>query len=482
MRSSFLSRLGAVAALLYLLSACAPEPAPPRPLNVLLITADDLGLQLGCYGEKRISTPRLDALAAEGVRFEVAYVAQASCSPSRSAMFTGRYVHSTGQYGLVNGGFALHPELHDKTLPALLKTRGYRTGIIGKLHVAPETTFPFDYNLTNSGMTRRVREVAEHVGEFLAETGDEPFFLMVNFSDPHAFRVAPESREWHFPPQVDGLPENPIGPGPETLFAFQGIDTEAQRVRTSGYLAAVQRLDVGVGLTLDRLAEAGVADDTLVIFVSDHGPPFARGKTTVYEAALRVPFIVRSPGLDRAGVVSRAMVSTVDIAPTILEAVGVDEPAGIQGRSLWPVLRQDDAPWREYLAGEFHFHGASPFYPRRAIRDGRYQLIHNLLAGRAKPSTGIDGDPAYGVTRDAAYEGSDVRRAFDTFADPPEFELYDLTSDPIQFHNLAGAPEHAEAEQRLKQALADWQEQTDDPFREAAFVDAMLAERSRPQQ
>ena len=111
-------------------------------MNVLFITADDLGLQLGCYGETLIRTPHLDALAASGTRFKVAYVAQASCSPSRSAMFTGLHTHGTGQYGLVNAGLALHPQLRDRTISNLLKKAGYRTGIIGKLHVAPEASLP----------------------------------------------------------------------------------------------------------------------------------------------------------------------------------------------------------------------------------------------------------------------------------------------------------------------------------------------------
>ena len=113
------------------------DNSPARP-NILFITSDDLGLQLGCYGDTVIETPRIDALAASGAQFDVAYVAQASCSPSRSAMFTGLYPHANGQYGLTAGGrFALHPHLQDATIPNILKRAGYRTGIIGKLHVAP---------------------------------------------------------------------------------------------------------------------------------------------------------------------------------------------------------------------------------------------------------------------------------------------------------------------------------------------------------
>ncbi len=444
--------------------------AGARRLNVLLITADDLGLQLGCYGEKRIPTPHLDRLASQGARFEVAYVAQASCSPSRSAMFTGLHTHSTGQYGLTGAGFALHPHLRDKTLPNILKRAGYRTGIIGKLHVAPEDSFQFDYRPKVN--TRKVRTVATAAERFLDSVDDSPFFLMVNYSDPHAFRHPKNRRKWYFPPQVDGLPENPVQPSAETLFDFQQIDTPQQRERTAGFLNAVQRLDVGVGMLMDVLSKHGHGNNTLVIFVGDHGPPFTRGKTTVYEAGLRIPFLVRWPGVSKP-IASPAMVSTIDILPTILDATGVPATHAMHGKSLRPVVSHVDAPWREYLVGEFHFHG-KPFFPRRAIRDGRYKLIHNLLAGKARPTTGIDGDPAYQVSRRPEYNGTAVRRAFDTLAHPPEYELYDLQKDPVEFRNLAGRPEYAEIQTRLTEALLRYLRQTDDPFLDPDFVARFL--------
>ena len=429
-------------------------------LNVLLITADDLGLQLSCYGETAIETPNLDALARRSTLFEAAYVTQASCSPSRSSMFTGLYPHATGQYGLVNGGFELHRPLREQTIPALLKRAGYRTGIIGKLHVAPEDSFPFDVRLRTD--MRDVRSVADAVEPFLNDDS-VPFFLMVNYSDPHAWRPNRQSREWSFPDQWKGLPERPKQVGEVPPFAFQEIDSPEQLKRTTGYYNEVLRLDAGVGLLLDRLERSGHADDTLVLFVGDHGPPFARGKTTCYEAGLRVPFLVSWPGVSKP-MRSRAMVSTVDLLPTILDAAGAETPEGLHGRSLRPVVSGAAADWREYLAAEFHYHGARPFYPRRAIRDQRYKLIHNLRAGEAKPSTGIDGDTAYRQSQEPKYENTEVRRAFDTFADPPEFELYDLQSDPWEFRNLAESSEHAEELARLKDALRAWREQTDDPL------------------
>ncbi len=472
-RRDFLGTAGlTVVSTLVSVDAASRSRSMKRP-NILFITADDLGLQLGCYGETLIQTPNLDKLAANGVQFQIAYVAQASCSPSRSAMFTGLHTHSTGQYGLTNSGFTLHPELRDKTIPNLLKTAGYRTGIIGKLHVAPEESFQFDSLNTNSGKTREVRWVADRADTFLKETSNQPFFLMVNYSDPHAFRDPKDRTKWYFPPQVDGLPANPLRPSKDTLFRFQQIDTPQQRVRTAGYYNAVQRLDDGIGMLMGVMEKHRHRKDTVVIFIGDHGPPFARGKTTVYEAGIRIPFIICWPGISKP-MRSQAMVSTIDILPTILDATGIAHAGKMHGKSLRQVLKDADAAWRDYLVAEFHFHGRRPFYPRRAIRDHRYKLIHNLLAGKAKPSTGIDADPAYRVSQQPHYDGTPIRRAFDTFADPPEFELYDLKSDSVEFNNLAGKSEYGVIQKRLAKALLEYRKQTGDPFLDPAFVKKML--------
>ena len=459
------------------------ETSPARP-NILFITSDDLGLQLGCYGDTVIETPQLDALAASGVQFDVAYVAQASCSPSRSAMFTGLYPHANGQYGLTAGGFfALHPHLRDATIPNILKRAGYRTGIIGKLHVAPGAAFRFDYHGGNHVVARDVKLVAQRASDFMTQSVDQPFFLMVNYTDPHAYRHRDAETnkivgDWTFLDRVEGIPETLVEPSEETVLPFQQIDSPEQRKRIAGYYNEVKRLDTGVGLLLETLKRHGHADNTLVIFIGDHGPPFNRGKATTYEGGLRIPFLVRWPGVSKP-MRSSAMVSTVDILPTILDATGAKNDVEMHGRSLRPVLENADAPWREFLVGEFHVHGP-PWFPQRAIRDGRYKLIHNLLADSARPSGEIDGDIGYSTSRDQRYAGTPIRTAFDTYAEPPEFELYDLASDPWEFHNLAGNPEHAEAEQRLKTALEAWRHETDDPTLDPAFHDQIKQQFASP--
>lgn len=458
------------------LLACATAPTEPssRP-NVLLITADDLGLQLSTYGDEVIKTPSIDSLAKSGVQFEVAYVAQASCSPSRSAMFTGLYVHSNGQFGLTNASdFSLHPHLHDATIPNILKGDGYRTGIIGKLHVDPAAKFQWDLRSGVNG--RDVKEMAAAAADFISEGDGDPFFLMVNFIDPHAYRERdPNTREivgdWTFLDQFQGIPQTLVPPSEKTVLPFQRIDTPEQQRRVAGYYNEVRRVDVGVGLLLETVEDLGHSNDTLIILTGDHGPPFDRGKTTVYEGGVRVPFLVRWPGVSKPGR-SAAMVSTVDILPTILDATGVPGAVEMQGMSLRPVLENPDAQWRDYLVAEFHLHGA-PWYPRRAIRDVRYKLIHNLLADSATPITGIDGDLAYETSREDRYDGTPIRDAFDILADPPEFELYDLQEDPWEFRNLSAEAEHAGTLGRLQAALQDWRRATDDPLLDPGFVEEM---------
>ena len=463
---------------IFLIQGLVSAQEQSRP-NVLFITSDDLGLQLSCYGDEVIETPNLDALATSGVLFDVAYVAQASCSPSRSAMLTGLYPHGNGQYALTAvPGMALHPHLRDATLPNILKRIGYRTGIIGKLHVAPENSFQFDFRLGNYRDALDMKLVAERVDKFLSQSGDQPFFLMVNYTDPHAYRPAGTTSntigDWSFRDRVKGIPETLVEPSEKTVLPFQQIDTPEQRKRVAGYYNSVKRMDIGVGLLLEVLKCYGHEDNTLVIFVGDHGPPFDRGKSTTYEGGLRVPFLVRWPGVSKP-MRSSAMVSTVDILPTILDAAGATTDIERHGRSLRPVLENAGAPWREYLVGEYHMHGP-PWFPQRAIRDDRYKLIHTPLTDSVTRRTFVDGDFGYVTSREARYAGTDIRKAFDTFAKPPEFELYDLENDPWEFHNLAGKAEYAEVEQRMKTALVNWQNETDDPALDPAWHDEVMQE------
>lgn len=446
--------------------------AATRP-NVLLITADDLGLQLSCYGDPIARTPHLDQLAGRSVRFQTAYVSQASCSPSRSSMFTGLYPHGNGHYGLANSDtrFRLHEHLLDRLLPNVLKRTGYRTGILGKLHVNPEARFAFDTRSSDGFGTRDVRRQVALARRFISAEEKKPWFLMFNVFDPH---VARKRREGggrgasFFPDEVKQLPAKRLTANDVPPWPWQGVDTPEQRKKIAGYYNCVHRVDDAIGMLMKVLREAGHADDTLIIFLGDHGPPFTRGKTTCYEAGLRVPFIVRWPGVSRAHV-SEQLVSSVDIYPTILDAAGIELPDGLHGRSLRPVLQSTgNVDWRNVLVGEFHYHGVNNFFPRRAITDGRFKLIHNLLAGQASASSGIDGDSAWTEAQKLP-ASHPARQAMNRLANPPEWELFDLSNDPMEFKNRAGELAMSEVETRLKSSLAAWQKKTGDRFANSEF-------------
>jgi len=220
---------------------------------------------------------------------------------------------------------------------------------------------------------------------------------------------------------------------------------------------------------LDVLDEKGLAKDTLVVFIGDHGPPMTRGKTTTYEFGVRIPYIVRWPGKARAGVMSDALVSTVDLLPTCVTAAGGTLPKPLSGLPLQAPLQGDASSWRETLVTEWHTHGPG-FQPQRAIRDARYKLILNLRTDVSKHGMGVDGCAVGKAIRKnpEAYKGTDVKRVLDMLAKPPAVELYDLQADPVEFHNLAGKPELRDVEQRLKAQLQAWREQTHDPFLDPA--------------
>ena len=428
-----------LAPLAALQAADAPQPAASP--NVLLITADDLGCNLSCYGEKRIVTPKLDALAAEGVRFQNAYVAQSSCSSSRAALLTGLWPHQNGQFGLAHLGFAMRPGLPN--LPALLKAAGYRTGIIGKLHMEPAAEFPFDWmpkEKTAAPPTRIVQWVAAQSREFFAsaKAANRPFFYYVNFFDPHG----PFTQETD---QVNGLPAKPlVADDIRDPLPLKVPSEDRLRLATARVLNTILRVDAGMGLLLDELKAAGCADNTLVIFVGDNGLAMPRGKTTSYEGGVRVPMLVRWPGAAKPQV-RRETVSLLDVMPTVLAATGVKAPENLVGAALQPLLHGEDVRWREFLFTEMNFHTPDVFYPQRTVRDVRFKLLLNLAPAE----------------------------------DQAPVELFDLQNDPGETKNLAGDPTHAETRGRLEAALKAWREKRADPLLDAARLKRWSEARDR---
>jgi N-sulfoglucosamine sulfohydrolase len=431
------------------------ESPPPPPRNVVLIVADDLGRTLGCYGDPVARTPRVDELARRGTRFTDAYATVASCSASRAVIYTGLYTHTNGQFGHAHAPAELHTHANVQGLPKILKAAGYRSGIVGKFHVLPEEVYPFDVQLS---FNRAVEPLNQHVRRFFSESSDQPFLLVVGFQDPHRSgkgfgneTIRDDADEVRYNP--GDLPVPPFLP-----------DRPEVRDELAEYYQATSRMDRGVGLILDALRESGRQDETLVIFLSDNGIPFPGAKTTLYDPGVRLPLIVASPSQQRRGVVNRAMVSWIDIVPTILDWAGVKAPYPLPGRSILPILEQDDPAGWDVVHGSFVFHEITNYYPMRMIRTRTHKLIRNLAhpldfpfasdlyASKTWQGVLKRGDRMYGA------------RTVENYVRRPVEELYDLRNDPNETRNLAADPASAEVLKDLRARLRAWQRDTQDPW------------------
>lgn len=438
-------------ALLPAITEAADQASRLRP-SIIVIDADDLGTQLSCYGDRNISTPNLDALAARGQRFSRAYVAQPSCSPSRAALLTGLYPHQSGQIGLSHRGFSM--ESRWRTLPAVLGEAGYRTGIIGKLHVQPQASFTWDVAASSDvpskgwpagsailtgwphaplGGTRDIPRTSAAIGAFIDSCAGSPFFLKVSLLDPHRTDLADGEP---YPRTVAGLPLVGIAPDP-ALLPWVRNPTPRDLTDAAGHYTCTLRVDAALGKLDAILRASGRIDDTIVVFWGDNGPALPKAKTTLSEAGCRVPLIIAGPGIAN-GTVREELVSMTDLMPTLLELAGLPMPepnAGIApGRSLVPLLGGDRAPaaFAREVAVEMTFHTHRMYAPARAMIGKRWKLVRRLL--------------------------------------PPGEELYDLDQDPHEHQDRAGDPDASAERSRLSRLLDDWMEATADPLRDPLVV------------
>jgi arylsulfatase A-like enzyme len=404
-----------------------------RP-NVILMTVHDLGTRLGCYGFESVPSPNLDGFAAEGVRFERNFATATFCSPSRGAIITGKYPHVNGLMGLVNLGWNWAPS--NTTLAKALGDAGYETFLLGYQHEAAEERIDdLGFQHVADRSIKRVPAVPELVEKFLAERGrsnDRPFYARVGFFEVHRpfDPYTPEDAEQVTLP--DYIP-----------------DTPGAREDFAQYDGAIRHLDGGVGRILRALDDAGLSDDTIVVFTTDHGSPVIRAKGTVYDAGINTTLLMRWPGGFRGGRVVDEMISNVDLFPTLLEAAGTDVPQDIQGRSFLPLLQG-----RAYEPREFVFaqKGTVEYDVRRCIRTERFKYIRNYLPG---PDLVLP-DCETSLTR------RDMGNAH--LGPRPEVELYDLEADPLERTSLAGRPEFAEVEEDLARRLLAIQQETADPI------------------
>ncbi|KIX03799.1 uncharacterized protein Z518_07352 [Rhinocladiella mackenziei CBS 650.93] len=444
------------------------------PKNVLLLIADDLGRDISTYNpQSPAKTPHLTALAQTGTRFTYGFTSTASCSPSRTVIYTGLHTHTNGNYGLSDGWNAFCTFSHVDTAPKIFRSLGYLTGIIGKVHVGPPELYP--WQVRDESESRDVAWVADRAESFIAQAQrwEKPFFLTVGYIDPHrnmAERAGFGNRDFGYDPRI----KDKRYTAGEVLVPNYLSDLPGVRTELAEYCRSINRLDQGVGLILDKLRQRGVADNTLVIFLSDNGPPFVNSKTTLYDAGVHLPLIIRQPG-SSPGVVNPNLVSWVDILPTMLDwaghpALNTPNASRRRGRSLLPIMSKSqrlDAWCKVY--GSHTFHEISNFWPTRFLRNERFKYHRNVawkldfpFAADLYASLSWDG-----IRNSAAKHGGTAmvgpRKLKDYIRRPPE-ELYDLDADPAEVHNLAKDPEYADVVREMRADLERWQADTGDPF------------------
>lgn len=420
------------------------DPSAVQP-NFVLIIADDISWNdIGAYGHPHIHTPHLDAMAANGVLFNMAFLTASSCSPSRASLITGRYPHNTDAEEL---HWPLPAE--QVTVSEVLRENGYWTVASGKWHLGPEVVDRFDLVDEIAYAAPDNASGGDTWPELIRNRpDDQPFFMWFASWDAH--RPFPEGELPHKHSEAD-LVIPPYYPA-----------TDMMKRNFLDYYDEVARFDLLVGNVVKALEAEGVADNTLILVMADNGRPYARDKTTMYDSGMKTPLIAYWPGNLPAGQSSNAIISAVDIAPTILSLAGIRAPNSIQGTSFHEVLAQPEQAFREYAFSEKNWHDFTDH--GRTVRSEKYRYIRNHYPDLpATPTADTVYDPIW-IERVEMFrngELTDLQKIPFTAPRPSE-ELYDVESDPLELINLAYDESYADILQKHRAALDNWIVETDD--------------------
>lgn len=435
--------------------------------NIILFVSDDHGLDaLGAYGNSIIKTPNLDKLAAEGTMFTNAYCTSASCAASRSVILSGQFGHATGSYGHVHDyhHFSTYDEV--KTLPVLLEKAGYETARIGKYHVAPEKVYHF--NTVLEADPRNTVEMAEKCNDVLKS--DKPFFLYFCTDDPHRghpFEPDPWDTPNSFGNKKEGYKDvQTITYNPENVLVPEFLpDTKQSREEIAQYYQSISRIDQGFGKLMKMLQETGKADNTIVFYISDNGMAFPGAKTTVHEPGIKLPCIIKDPTNNSKGVTNNAMISWVDLTPTILDMAKVQyKEDEFHGKSFESIIEEENPEgWNEIYASHT-FHEITMYYPMRVVRSDNYKLIWNIAYQLEYP---FASDLWAASTWQSEYRNKKEffgPKKMKDFLFRPEFELYDLEKDPNELINLTNQKDFKDVLANMKSKMKNFQTKTKDPW------------------
>lgn len=446
--------------------------AEQRP-NILFILTEDQGAQMGALGATDVKTPHMDALAASGALFRRAYVGYPVCSASKACIMTGLHSHTNGLINNTNNYLKpaaklteaekqsppyLHTRIRSQgtTMIEVLASQGYHTAVSGKLHVSPNERFPYNDFIPKAGSRQALTGV-------IARAAGRPWFFLHNSTTyTHRPFVNSEKQPITIDPAKVKLPAHLP-------------DTPVARRDWAEYLDGVQRNDQIVGEVMAALRESGQEANTLVIFMGDHGPAYQHGKMTPFHLGLHIPLVIRLPG--GKPLVSDALVSELDLLPTLLDLLGIPYDSPLHGISLRPLLEaKADAKGHAFIFSEVS--GRSLNQQRgmeeRSVIDATHQLIVRSHLDEPKVINADLRDMKpwinriYGETvrvKAQFPEAFRILQEMDPHAlggKPPPIELYDLQSDPDELHNLATDPAQRPHLERLYAALKQWHTDTQD--------------------
>lgn len=430
-----------------------------QPPNIVYFHTHDSGRFFQPYGYA-VPTPWMQRISEEGVLFRKAFCASPTCSPSRAALLTGQAPHSTGMLGLAHRGHHLHD--YSQTLVHVLNQAGYETVLCGIQHViehARRSELGYRHDLATVNYSSAANS-ADQACAFIENHVNGPFFLDVGVSETHRCRL--NEPKGPAPYHEDGPLGDPryVRP-PETI-----PDTAASRQDWADFCAAAQRADHELGRIYQALKTRGELDHTLFIITTDHGPALPGMKCCLSDAGLQVALILRGPGGFSGGRVIDAMVSHLDLMPTLCDWLDLPTPEQCQGRSVLPLLSGAEGELHRELFGEVTYHGPNIYNPQRAIRTPRYKLVRRYAEGSQRVLDTCDQSVPKMMFIEAGWEDLPLEPV----------ELYDLMLDPTEQRNLTALPLYANIRADLEQRLGQWMQETADPLLDGAFTSSPLKE------